>query len=92
MRRRVPIWVGRLKISPRTGQKIIQEHGLTPIEVREAVEAVAGLRALWDQDPVFGLRALIRTRIRDRPVLVVLYEWADPFGDTFSLASAYFID
>lgn len=88
----MPIWVAHLETSPRTAQKIINDHGITKKEVEDAVQTVAGLRAAWHDHPERGLRALIEVKIRNRPVLVVLYERPDPIGDVFNLGSAYFVD
>ncbi|MGH4006737.1 MAG: hypothetical protein ACRDTH_00960 [Pseudonocardiaceae bacterium] len=37
------VWVARLSISRRTARKITQLHGITEIEVRDAIECVRGL-------------------------------------------------
>ncbi|WP_225319722.1 hypothetical protein [Micromonospora aurantiaca (nom. illeg.)] len=81
-----------LNISPRTAEKIIQLHDLTPDEVRQAVQCVPGLDFGWHHHPERGLRAIVRVEIRSRPVLVVLYDAEDPVGDVYNLGSAYFID
>ncbi len=86
----IPVWVGDLRISRRTADKIRRKHGLTPAEVRRAVVRVADLSYSWENHPTRGLRAIIRTRIRDNEVLVVLYPSRDSqFGDSWNLGSAY---
>jgi hypothetical protein len=42
--------------------------------------------------PTRGERFIVRTTIRSRPVLVVLYKREDPLGDSWNLGSAYFTD
>jgi hypothetical protein len=83
------IWVARLGISPATAAKLSSKHGLDAEEVRKAVECVPGLGFWWDDDPERGLRALLYVQIRDRQVLVTLYEADDPLGDVWNLGSAY---
>jgi len=53
------------------------------------VECVEGLPYTWDDDPVRGLRAIVRVQIRGRLFLVVLYPTDDPMGDVWNLGSAY---
>ncbi|MGH3741940.1 MAG: hypothetical protein ACRDT1_11470 [Micromonosporaceae bacterium] len=79
-------------MSQRTAEKISQRHHMTEGEVREAVTCVPGLVYVWDDDPDRGLRALVKTRIRGRDALVVLYPTDDGLGDAYNLGSAYFID
>jgi hypothetical protein len=88
----VNIWVARLNVSRRTAEKINSVHSMTEHEVRSAVECVEGLQFSWDDDPARGLRAIVKTSIRNRPVLVVLYPAWDPVGDAWNLGSAYFVD
>ncbi|GAA1754442.1 hypothetical protein GCM10009681_27020 [Luedemannella helvata] len=86
------LWVARLFISERTVHKIVQRHHIGEHEVRHAVVCVAGLAYVWDEDPDRGLRAIVKTAVRGRPVLIVLYPRADPLGDSYNLGSAYFVD
>lgn len=84
------LWVGRLEISAATTGKVRAKHGLDAEDVRAAVECRAGLQFVWNDHPERGTRAIIRTFIGGRPVLVVLYPArSSPFGDTFHLGSAY---
>lgn len=85
------LWVARLDISYATVQKIQHRHGLTADEVRHAVLCRDGLVYVWDDCPNRGLRAIIRTRIRDAETLVVLYPRDDAAEDTYWLGSAYHI-
>jgi len=85
------IWVARLRISPRVAQKIEHLHHVTAYEVRDVVECVRGLAARWDVDPERGARAIIQTRIRNQPALVVLYPTDDPYGDVWRLGSVYLL-
>lgn len=84
------LWVARLDVSHATAQKIINMHGLSEQEVRDAVECVAGLSFVWDDDLERGRRAIVETFIRGDRTLVVLY----PAGvlldeDVYNLGSAY---
>lgn len=90
MTRVTKIWVARLNISQRTAEKIIQEHGITPDEVRQAVVCVEGLGFARHYHEERGWRVIIKIWIRWRPVVVVLYEDEDPMGDVWNLGSAYF--
>jgi len=83
------IWVARLKISRATAHKISTEHGLQPVEIRDALQCVPGLPFLWDDDPERGRRAILQTFIRGHKVEVVLYPANDPQGDAYHLGSAY---
>jgi hypothetical protein len=87
----VQIWVARLRISERVAQKISDLHHIEPQEVRDAVECVAGLDVSEDLDPERGWRAIVRTRIRDKDALIVLYPADDPMGDVWRLGSVYFM-
>jgi hypothetical protein len=91
-RRERTIWVARLHISPRTAAKLSTWHQLSADEVRDAVECLPGLPFRWDLHPSRGLRAIVKTTIRGRPALVVLYPAPDPFGDAWNLGSTYHID
>ena len=86
------IWVAGLSISPRVSNKINDAHNISDGEVRDAVVCVAGLSGRWDEHPTRGLRALLDTTIRDRPVTVVVYPRDHPMGDAWSLGSVYFVD
>ena len=86
------IWVARLSISTRVAQKIIEDHEITPDEVRDAVQCQRGLIAARNVHPTRGERFLVETSIRGRSVLVVHYERADPLRDSWNLGSAYFTD
>lgn len=79
-------------MSERTQQKIIQKHGITAEEVRDAVMCVPGLDFAWHDHAQRGLRAIIKARIRGRKMLVVLYPAESAFGDAWHLGSAYFTD
>jgi hypothetical protein len=76
-------------ISEATRTKLSALHRLNADEVRDAVVCVSGLPYAWDDDPERGRRALVGVRIRDDPVIVVLYPVTDPFGDVYALGSAY---
>jgi len=83
------LWVARLLISERTEQKIINSHGIHPEDVRAAVVCVSGLSYSWHSHPVRGRRAIVKTRINEKPALVVLYA-ADAAWDEWWLGSAYY--
>jgi hypothetical protein len=83
------LWVARLIISPATAVKLSSLHGLSPEDVRDAVQCVRGLSYGWDNDPERGLRALVEVRIGRQLVVLVLYPVNDPLGDTYALGSAY---
>jgi hypothetical protein len=83
--------VALLHVSERTATKIISKHGIHEQEVRDAVEHVAGLGFVLDEDEERGLRALVRTEIRSRDVLIVLYPKRSVMGDEWHLGSAYFV-
>ena len=79
-----------LRISRATAAKISREHGITEDQVRMNVVCVAGLTFTWHHHPERGRRAIIRTRIENRTVLVVLYPRPDDaYGDSWNLGSAY---
>lgn len=84
------LWVARLLISEQTEKKIISLHGIHPEDVRDAVVCVRGLRYSWDNDPVRGRRAIVKTRICEKSALVVLYA-TDAAWDEWWLGSAYYI-
>jgi hypothetical protein len=86
------IWVGRLSISTKVARKIIDDHEITPDEVRDAVQCRRGLVAARNVHPTRGERFIVETSIRSRPALVVLYGRDDPLGDSWNLGSAYFTD
>jgi hypothetical protein len=67
------LWVAHLLISNETAKKIISVHGIHPDDVRAAVECVTGLSFTWDDHPERGRRAIVKTRINQKPALVVLY-------------------
>ena len=79
-------WVAKLFVSERTRQKIATKHRLDVYEIGREVLCVEGLRGKWDEHPERGLRLLVKVRIRDLSMLVVLY----PRGkDEWDLGSAY---
>ena len=85
------IWVAELRISRQTWEKIQNQHRLSGYDVREAVEHKLH-RAVWDDNPERGLRALIQVTVLNKRVLVVLYPRpADAYGDSYALGSAYTI-
>jgi hypothetical protein len=86
------VWVARLSISCRTAQKVTQLHGITEVEVRDAVECVRGLYGRWDDHSERGRRALIDVTVRGRPATVVRYPSEHPMGDAWKLGSVYFVD
>ncbi|GAA2565734.1 hypothetical protein GCM10010435_43280 [Winogradskya consettensis] len=86
------LWVARIQISARTKKKIEQRHGITGDEVRDAVVCIAGLTYKRSYSEERGWRWLIKTQIRERDALIVLYDADDPLGDIYRLGSAYFID
>jgi hypothetical protein len=85
------VWIAELFISEPTAQKLTNRHHLHPQEVREAVLCVSGLRGSWDIHPERGERALVRTFIRGKEVLVVLYPRGPHPSDEWNLGSAYFL-
>lgn len=85
------IWVAMLYVSQKTAQKLASKHGLDVDDVRQAVTCVPGLRAVWDEHPERGLRAIIEAYIAGRKLLVVLYPANDQWGDGWHLGSAYYI-
>jgi hypothetical protein len=89
------IWIARLLISERIADKITDIHGITPREVRAAVERVEGLEFSWVYEPERGRSdpyAIVRTEIRNRDALVVVYPTEDPADHLWRLASVYHID
>lgn len=75
-------------------QKIIDMHGISPGEVRAAVERVEGLDFSWLYEPERGRAnayVIVRTKIGDEDALVVLYPTDDPLDHEWRLASAYYI-
>jgi hypothetical protein len=84
------LWVAELLISDWTAHKIRTQHGLDPDDVRHAVLCTRGLVFGWNEHPERGLRALVRTVIRGREVLIVLYPAGDDaIEDVYHLGSAY---
>lgn len=88
----VTVWVAQLTISRRIANKITQIHGITEVEIKDAVVCVVGLYGRWDDDLERGRRAVIDVTVRDRPATVVLYPLQHPMGDAWKLASVYFVD
>jgi hypothetical protein len=89
--RSVQVWVATLRISERVAEKIIEKHGITPEQVREAVVRVEGLEGSWDYDPKRGLRAIIQVVLGEGNALVVLYPADDLGVNVWRLGSAYSI-
>ena len=83
------IWVARLKISPRTAEKIQQAHHLEPNDVRDEVQCVEGLTFAWNySETQGGWRAIVEVRHRRGLMLVVLFPTREE--DIWNLGSAYF--
>lgn len=89
--RPVQVWVATLRISERVAEKIVDQHGITPQQVRDAVVQVEGLEGSWDHHPERGLRAIIEVVIGEDNVLVVLYPAEDLGVTVWRLGSAYSI-
>jgi hypothetical protein len=86
------IWIAQLSISTRTANKIMEKHGITPFEVRDAVQCVPGLIGWWGLDDTGVRRAQLDITLRGRPAAVLLYPRDHPMGDAWGLGSAYFVD
>lgn len=89
------IWIAHLLISERIANKIIERHGISPDEVRTAVEKVAGLDFSWVYEPErgrFNPYVIVRTQIQGRDALVVIYPTDDPMDLEWRLASVYYVD
>lgn len=84
-----PFWVARLHISQATWEKIANKHDLDAFDVRNAVQWIAGLRAVYDFNEFGKLRATTQISIGTRNVIVVLRPRASELGDEWNLASAY---
>ncbi len=84
--------VSVLQVSPGVADKITNEHGITPTQVRAAIEGVGRLPFRWHHHPQPGDRALIVTVIDDEPVLVVLYLATTGNAEEWWLGSAYHLD
>lgn len=84
--------VAELHVSERTRQKIAQKHGITEEDVRDVIVGVEGLKGGWNDDARRGRRAIINTPINGRRALIVLYPAESALGDTWHLASAYYVD
>ena len=54
------LWVEDVNYSQATAEKLEDKHQLAVDEVYDAVVQVEGLRYRWHEDPVRGLRALVR--------------------------------
>jgi hypothetical protein len=78
-----------LHISDGVAQKIINNHGVEPDEVRDAVVGVRGLDFAWHYHPQRGWRVIVETYIRGDPCLVVLYPVSQADPDCWRLGSAY---
>jgi hypothetical protein len=88
------IWIARVRISERVMRKIIDEHGISPGEVRAAVERVEGLDFSWVYEPERGRvnpYVIVRTKIGEEDALVVLYPTDNPMDHEWRLGSAYYI-
>lgn len=85
--------VSVLRISDRVAEKIMG-RGISPEQVREAIEGVGRLPFRWHYHATRGgHRALIVTVIDDEPVLVVLYPaLAGGNAEEWWLGSAYRLD
>jgi len=81
--------VDLLKISDRVAEKIIEAHGITPQQVREAVEGVGGLPFSWHHHRERGDRAYVVTEIDGVAVQVVLYPSRTGDAREWHLGSAY---
>lgn len=84
---REPIRVEILRITPNVRSKLASKHHLDADDVAAAVERIPGLWCTWHDDPRRGRRALMKTTVGGRGVLVVLY----PSGEdgVWNLGSAY---
>ncbi len=78
-----------LRISDRVADKIVNKHGITPTQVRDAVEGVGPLPFSWHHHPERGDRAVVVTVVDDEPVLVVLYPSKTGNPREWWLGSAY---
>ncbi|MBT0772586.1 hypothetical protein KIH74_26825 [Kineosporia sp. J2-2] len=87
----VPIWVAVLLISDQVAQKIISKHGITPDEVRHAIQCKPRLRGRHEQDPPRGPRYYLKVEIRGRRCLAVLYP-SPKDRETFALGSVYEVE
>lgn len=83
------IWVAELEVSAATAHKLASKHGLDADEVRRSIVCVSGLRFRWHHHPVRGRRVLVQIDLHGRTVLAVLYPTSGPFGDAWTLGSAY---
>ncbi|MEV4808162.1 hypothetical protein AB0K18_49960 [Nonomuraea sp. NPDC049421] len=86
---REELWVAWLNVSAKTAEKIQHRHGLSALEVRDAVVCREGLVYTWHHHPERGVRALVQVRIRGMTTLVVLYPATELDGDVYNLGSAY---
>lgn len=86
------LWVATIHISAAVAEKINSKHGITVDEVRDAVVCIEDLDFVHSHHETRGWRWLVKTRIQERPALLVLYDADDPIGDVYRLGSAYFID
>ena len=82
-------WVGELRISEATAQKILNRHGVHADEVRGAIVMVEGLRGRWDHHEERGLRMIAEVSIADRTHLAVLYPRGSATDDSWNLGSIY---
>lgn len=89
------IWIAHLLISERIANKIVERHGISPDEVRAAVEKVTGLDFSWVYEPErsrLNPYVIVRTQIQERDALVVIYPTDDPMDQEWRLASVYYVD
>ena len=52
-------WIGRLDVAPATAAKISMKHGLTEVQVREAVSFGHAERAVWQEHTPYGPRLMV---------------------------------
>ena len=83
------LFVGELKISRRTAEKILTVHGIHEDELRATIEDQGALPFSWHHDRERGWRAIVKVIIRERLCLVVLYPAEDEYSEVWSLGSAY---
>jgi hypothetical protein len=88
----VTIWIGTVEFAPETIAKLHTKHSVAEHEVREAVCFGAHDRAVWDDDPDYGLRLVVTGRSAAGRRIIAYLRPIDPAGGDWECRTAWGLD
>ena len=90
------MYLGRLVIlDASVADKLQQKHHITYDEVVEALQYPAKADAVWDNDPVYGLRVVAKGSVADGRQVIGYLEplpWWDDHADTWDIKTARWVE